>query len=148
MNKTEFIYNFTKEEFLRMLVHCERAIKQKNKKSESFEITKEECEELYYKLAHKQSGLLNMIKTNYIEGTIVPAVPRPHSNSYKELMRIMNFYNIESISLEDIDKLRQQLETGECEIYNLFYINQFYPKGEELYHGQFLENYNEDKHSL
>ena len=148
MNKLDFIYNHTKEEFLRMLNRCERGIKQKNKKVESTEISKQECEDLYYNHAHKQGKLLNMIKRMYIEGTYIPARPKPHSNDYKNLMRIMNFYHKELLSLDDLDKLRKQLELGECEIYNLFYINQFYPEGEQLWHGRFLENYNEDEHSL
>ena len=148
MDKIEFIYDYTKKEFLLMLNRCERAIKQKDKKIESIKISKEECENLYYKLVHKQGKLFNLIKRMYIEGTYVPAKPTPHSNDYQDLTRIMNFYHKESLSLEDIDKLRKQLELGECEIYNLFYINQFYPEGEQLWHGRFLENYNEDEHSL
>ncbi|MBO5394958.1 MAG: hypothetical protein J6A28_03535 [Clostridia bacterium] len=148
MNKIEFIYDYTKKEFLRMLDKCDRAIKWKSKKTESYSITKEECEKIYYKLIHKQGKLLNMIKRNYIDGTYIPARPTPHSNHYKDIMRIMNFYHKETISLEDIAKLRQQMETGECEIYNMFYRSQYYPEGEQLYHGRFLEHYNEEEHIL
>lgn len=149
MDKKAFINDYTKKSFLRMLVHCERAIKQKDKKTQSTSITKEECNNLYYKLIHKQGKLLTMIKRNYIDGTIIPAKPILHSNNYMDLIRIMNFYNKEKISLDDMEKLRAQIETGECEIYNLFYVKQYLPEAEELYYGRFLEHYNEDEqHSL
>ena len=148
MDKKQFIDDYTKKSFLRMLVHCERAIKQKDKKIQSTSITKEECDNLYYKLIHKQGKLLTMIKRNYIDGTIIPAKSIPHSNNYMDLIRIMNFYNKEEISLDDMEKLRAQIETGECEIFSQFYKNQFLPEAEQLYYGRFLEHYNEDETPL
>ena len=60
----------------------------------------------------------------------------------------MNFYNKEEISLDDMEKLRAQIETGECEIFSQFYKNQFLPEAEQLYYGRFLEHYNEDETPL
>jgi len=148
MNKIEFINDYTKNEFLRMLNRCEKAIKEKNKKIESDSITKEECEDIYYMLIHKESGLLKMIKGRYFDGTFGPARPKPHYFHYQDLMRIMNFYHVDSLSVEDIELLRQQMQSGECKIYNKYYINQYYPEGEKLYYGRFLEYYNDEDENL
>lgn len=143
--KIKFLNEYAERMFSSILSACETAIMYKDKKSKSSTISKEECNRLYNKLQRKEKGVLSRFIFLH---ELSRQKPTPMAFEYKELIRMMNFYNKESISLEDLDKLRNQKENGECKVYDLFYKNQYCAEAELVYHGRLLERHKEEGHTL
>ena len=144
MTKEEIIDKNTKIFFTSILNGCAVAIQQKNRKGNNNEISKEECEHLYHKYIKKESSLFHTIKLKLY----VPIDIKPHSFLYKDLLKIMNFYKKSNLTLNDLAKLKQQLEENNCMIFNSYYKAKFTPEALELYLGRFLESNTENNPSI